>query len=45
MTYGKFFQARVVPVVFLLNTVNAKLAWGSLAFEGVVSGKGAGIGA
>ncbi len=43
--YRKFFLARVVPVIFLLGAVNANLAWGSLVFEGVLSGKGAGIGA
>jgi PEP-CTERM motif. len=45
MVYRKFTVGRVVPVLCLLGAVNANLAWGSLVYEGVLSGKGAGIGA
>ena len=45
MVYRKFFLARVVPILCLVGAMNANLAWGSLVYEGVLSGKGAGIGA
>jgi len=45
MVYRKRFRARVIPVIFLFGVITANLAWGSLVYEGVLSGKGAGIGA
>jgi len=40
MVYRKCFRARVVPVMFLLAAVTANVAWGSLVYEGVLTGKG-----